>query len=636
MRSGLSTFLLAIPVSLLGAAGSRAAGSPSDPPAPGALSEAIVVTATGLPEESAKTGSAVTVITREEIALSRAESVADLLRIVPGADLVQGGAPGQVASLFLRGAASRQVLVLVDGVRVADPWYGGYDWAHLPASTVDRIEVVRGPFSALYGTDAIGGVVQIFTRRGGGEGRMQASVAAGNLGTLVASAGAGGRAGRLDWSIDGSFRDGAGELENDDFRNGAGAARFDVAVGDGRVGLEFRGFRSELGIPFTWLSGEGRVPTPLRRSEVEERQTMIPIVVPLAGGFAFEAQAARAEHTYRFRDPDDAWGYTRGDTEATSDSFRGALRWEGEGHRAVVLFDWLRDEVDASSSYGIALDGDRSTTRAFAFQDVVEIGAGWSAVLGVRRDDNGLFGATTHPRGSLAWQSSGGRLRFALSAGSAFRAPSVGELHDPLSGNRELRPERSRSAEAGVEWSEPGRIRGAIRLFVERSEEAIDFDYAAFRFANVGRARSRGVELSAEAPIEAGFLAALDATWLDAEIGTKLPSSTPSEAGSWRWSERPRRPEWRGSARIAWAGGGIGSAELRALWVGRRPDADPADLTPIEAPSHLRVDLAGSRELVAGLSLTARVVNLLDRRYDEAAGYPAVGRSWLLGFDWRR
>ncbi|HYR46366.1 MAG TPA: TonB-dependent receptor plug domain-containing protein, partial [Thermoanaerobaculia bacterium] len=177
--------------------------APAQQPAP--VAESVVVTATLSPEEESHLGSATTVITRQKIEASGARTVLELLRAVPGLDVAQQGSDGSLTSVFLRGANSTQTLVLVDGARVNSPFFSGYDFSALTTESVERIEIVRGPFSALYGSDAIGGVIQIFTRSGapGFSGQLAAEggSAGQRQGTLFLSGGSG------PFAVAGSYRE---------------------------------------------------------------------------------------------------------------------------------------------------------------------------------------------------------------------------------------------------------------------------------------------------------------------------------------------------------------------------------------------------------------------------------------------
>ena len=251
-------------------------------PTPTHLHEEIVVTATlesGAPRDLPVT---VTTIDSREIRQRQANDVLRLLRTVPGLSISQSGSPGKVGSIFTRGAQSNQTLVLWNGLRLNDPYFGGFDWAFLPTDGVDRIEVVRGPASVMYGSDAIGGVVQVLSgRRDGGTARLEAgSNSYGRLGMTW-----GADLGRARIGVAGHARTGDGAAENDFYDGQEAMLDIDWALGsDTSIGLLARTGRSEIGIPVA--SG---TPTPRRRQEAETFQIAVP----------FEARWPQLAHVVR-------------------------------------------------------------------------------------------------------------------------------------------------------------------------------------------------------------------------------------------------------------------------------------------------------------------------------------------------
>jgi len=624
MRSRFFSLRLAAFLCIAGAAGSGAQGLPSTNSSSTSngsantepYNEAIVVTATGQPVDSSKTGAGVTVITEEAIIRSRATFAADVLRGVPGVDVIESGSPGQVTGVVIRGADYRQVLVLVDGVRVNNPFFGGFDWAHVPVTAIERIEIVRGPYSALYGSDAIGGVIQIFTRKGSRDTQLSLSGELGNHGQKRGALGASGSAGELRWAADGSYRDGDGYFKNDDYTNKFGALRLDVPIAGGRVGAEARISRGDLGIPFN-----GADPSPLRRAEVEEKIYSIPFSAKLSGGIELVAGVSRVNRKYDFHDPEDPFGFTADRTSSKSDGTNALLRWSGNGHLLTIGYEWNRDQVTDVSSYGVSLDRKKASTRAYFLQDQWDLGKGFTIVTGFRRDDHSVFGATTHPRASIAWVSADGVQRVSWSAGSAFRAPSIGELYIPISGNPDLEPERSKSTEIGYEIRDASGLQTAVRLFGDRTERKIDYDFTTNGFVNLGRTESKGLELTTAAPLATGAQFLLSAMWLDAK-----DRDTDSRL--------LRRPRFRGSAKIVWIST-YTTGDIRLLYSGRRDDVDAVTFARIEDPSYVRLDAGASFELWTGISPYVRIQNLLGRRYAEVAGFESPGRTWVIGVDCR-
>jgi vitamin B12 transporter len=272
-----------------------------------------------------------------------------------------------------------------------------------------------------------------------------------------------------------------------------------------------------------------------------------------------------------------------------------------------------RLEVTDSSSFGTNLDGARQRTWAVFGQ------ASWGrgplhVDLGLRRDDNDVYGGQTSLRsGAVLELGRGFRLR--ASYGEAFRAPSLGELFFPGSGNPELRPETGTTWEAGLE-RESGGFRAALTGFSTRQRNLIDFDFATFRDVNVGRAQSRGLE--AELGYRRGIWAARwNATWLDTEdLDTGLPLL--------------RRPK-RSSNLVLTARPGAWTLTVDGRWVGDRADVDPVTFARAGSPSYARVDLAASWRATPRFSPYARVENAADRRYAEVLGFPSPGRTWIGG-----
>ena len=198
------------------------------------------------------------------------------------------------------------------------------------------------------------------------------------------------------------------------------------------------------------------------------------------------------------------------------------------------------------------------------------------------------------------------------SYGEAFRQPSVGELFFPFSGNPDLDPERSQSAELGL-GLRPGKHRIDAAVFTTDSEDLIDFNFATFSFANVEQVEINGFELSWSAPVSKAVDSTLQATWLDTEDQDGL--------------ELLRRPEWSSSLSFNGRIGERVRGDLSVLYVGERADIDPVTFARTRIGSYVSAHLGVSYELIAGLEVTARVQNLADEDYEEVAGYPASGRA---------
>ncbi len=582
--------------------------SPAQQPAP--VSESVVVTATSLPEEEKRVGSAVTVITRREIEKSGKTSVLDLLRSVPGLDVVQSGTPGSLTSVFTRGTNSTHTLVLVDGARMNSPYFPGYDFSAMTTENIERIEIVRGPFSALYGSDAVGGVVQIFTRTAapGVSGRFTGE--AGNRGQEQASAFA--SAGEGPFSATGSFRYSAfdGKRANTDWRQRSGSGGLAARLpGGGRVAIEGSILDGEVGNP-----GPVGAPSTARGFFHEERLA-VPGSIPLSETNRLDVLLADVRSRPGYRDTD---GGFSSQTDAETLQARVADTARFGAHSLTAFASWERWKVDDASNFGTNLDGQRTTLWGAGVQDTASLGP-ITVTAGARFDHHSVFGDAWSPRGTIAWLSPGALWKVRISGGGAFRAPTVGELYYPFVGNPDLKPERSVSWELAAERY-VGAGRAEVSLFWNDLRDLIVYDFAQSKNFNVGRARTRGVEASWRQEIAAGLSADASYTYLDAE------NRITGEALA-------RRPRHRASLGLGWTPLSGFDISPRILFVGKRPDADPQTGQQVEDPSSFRLDVAARWQATRILAPYVRVSNAFGREYDEAAGFPAAGRLVAGGLE---
>jgi vitamin B12 transporter len=586
------------------------AAAPISTPAKPAIHDSVLVTAALADETEDRLPVSADVIGKEEIAARQATAIADLLRTVSGLDIVRSGTPGKVTSLFTRGTESDQTLVLWNGIELNDPFFGGFDWGLLPTEGVERVEVVRGPFSALYGSDALGGVVQVIS---GHDAANVLSLEAGEDGYGRATLSAGGELGRARFDVAAHSRRGDGPVDNDYFDSDALMARGTWQAGvDTQIGLVVRTHQADLGIPFS-----GGSVSPNRTSSWRETEVAVPFDT-LAGGWKLEGRVSRVAYDSELSDPDDPFGYTFSHSESTSQRGRLVASHHVNDDLWIAVGGEYEDQtVDSGSVFGVDLDGAGQTTRALFSQLFYAVGA-WRFDVGVRRDDHDAFGGTTTPRLGVA-RRLGSRGRLHVAYGEGFRAPSVGELYYPGSGNPDLRPEESTSLEVGyrVDGSRWG---GSVTAFHNDLDNLIDFDFVDFRNVNVGRARTEGVELGIVRRWSAANLRA-DATWLDAEDRiTGLPLL--------------RRPEWRASTVATWTPAEW-SLSATATYTGERDDVDPITFERRPNPAYERLDVAVRYLGWPRWSPYARVENLIDEAYAEALGFAAPGRQWIGGVSLR-
>ena len=334
---------------------------PAPPPGAAKLAADVVVSAEAEPESAASLGVAATVIDAAEIAASKATTVLDLLRTVPGLDVVQSGGPGTVTSLFLRGTSSTQTLVLVDGVPLNSPYFGGTDLSALSVANVERVEVVRGPFSALYGSEAIGGVVRIFTRKGAAHEEVsgRATLALGNAAAKEAfgEIAAGLRA------ADGLRRVPAHAHGR---RSSERVLRGDERLRQRHRGSHGRAARGRSSRAATKAGPASRSPpglaTPHRATTNETTTFEAPVSLALSAKSSVEASFRWVKDSPTFSDPDAA--FSSSSTDARRAGARLVFTSILGAQRLAAGADWERTLVSNESNFGVALED--ASTRTFA------------------------------------------------------------------------------------------------------------------------------------------------------------------------------------------------------------------------------------------------------------------------------
>jgi vitamin B12 transporter len=609
--------------------------------------EPIVVTATRLPTPLHALSAAATVLTGEELAARGIRTVAEALRLAPGVAVVQTGAFGAVTSLFLRGGESDYARVLVDGISINLPG-GALDLAGLTTDAVDRIEIVRGPASVLYGSDAMTGVVQIFTRRGAGAPRLSAAARAGTYGTLEAQAELSEGTERTQLSVGWSrlSSDGLYQLNNRYRRAAAGGlVRFapDAAT--------------ELALTIRYTEGEFHFPTDGSGAVVDANQfnasrlTTLGLDATRRLSRRVAAKLLLGEHrsVARFWDGPDGPGDEEGGRSRARQERRSAdarLDVRVGGGTIVTTGAVLEEQrVRSASAYetafgpfGATADARRQNRAAYA-QALADVAGRLFAQLGARVDDNQRFGSFTTVRAGLAWRAAA-LTRLSASYGTAFKEPTFDETFGSGfgdAGNPDLRPERARSFEIGLDHALPGGVAVSARWFDQRFRDMIQFTFAvpfgAPNYANVAGARSSGLEAEATWNAHPAITVAGRYTYLH----TRATASGFDSLSFARDRRLLRRPAHSAALDASWRLSERGRLGATLLHVGERVDADfrSFPFSRVALPSYTRLDVSAEASLLrrsgGGLAATLKVENLAGASYQEVLGFPARGRSVLLG-----
>ena len=593
---------------------------PQQPPAEAEFGSEIIVTATGVESEVSEVPVATTVITRKQMDDAQASSVTAMLRRVPGLSVAQSGEVGTLTSVFTRGTNSNHTLVLFDGVRLNSPYFGGFDWSLPTTTALERIEVARGPYSALWGADAVGGVINLIPYRerkkvggrllaeGGEDGWQRWEVTAGYAGS------------KFDVSVSGYRRSGDGTLENSDFKGQQGLTTAGFSWGQGsRIGIVYQDLSNEIGIPF--VSPDS--PTPDRRQETKQRLMAIPLKWQIAKKWSLEVVGSRVQREFDFSDPDDPWDYFYGNTKADTDQARLASHHTLGGHTVSWGGEWREDAVTDINSFGTTLDNVSDQTWSAFAQDNWQLGRKFRLLFGVRWDDTDAWGSNTTGRVDFGWRLAD---TFELRGGygQAYRAPSLGELYSPIGGNPDLEPETSNSGELGVVYTPlNGHSRWQLNVFTTDIDDLIEFDYVNYENVNTGKARIKGAEFVWEQGALDVIRWYLQATYLNTEGEDGMPLL--------------RRPRFSASWTLNGDIGRKWSGDVTVLWVDSRDDVDlgddpdPESFERVEAESYITINLAIAWDAWQRLTITARALNILDADYQEVLGYPAPGRRFIGG-----
>lgn len=578
------------------------------------FTDEVTVTATGVETATEEAPTAVTVISRAEMDDSQSGSVTDLLRRVPGVTVVGSGDEGKLASVFTRGTASNQTLVMLDGIRLNSPFFGGFDWSRLSTAGLRQVEVARGPYSALWGADAVGGVINLIPARarGGFNGRFFGEGGGDGWRRLEADAGWGGRT--FDISASAFDRSADPELDNSDFesRQLLASAGWSWGKRGSRLGVLVQNLEAKTGIPFATPGS----PTPNRRQDSEQTLLAIPFNLYLNDSWNVEFSAARVDGAFNFSDPDDPF-FSFSATETVSSQARLASHHRFTSHVFSWGGEWRSDEVRDESNFGANLEGETSQISSFFLQDVWQVLPSLRLLAGVRWDDAEEWGSETSPRAEFGWRLSD-TLEVHAGYGEAFRPPSIGELYFPFSGNPDLQPESSSSIDLGLTYTTAKKgSRWQMTTFSTELENLIEFDFVSYTNQNIGSAKIRGAEISWDQTLGNRTASLLQATYLDTEDDDGQPLL--------------RRPEWSGSWTIHGAFSKHFTGDLTVIFVGAREDVDPVTYERGEVSSYTTGNISLAYSLWNGVEITGRALNVTDSEYQEILGYPAPGRRYMFG-----
>jgi vitamin B12 transporter len=626
IRTGFMAVLFGLFV-WAGASGVALAASGDDEPS-GEVPPVLISATRGEQSLESATSSA-TVITAREIQERQLATVGDALRSVVGVSVVRNGGPGGVTNVFIRGANSQQTLVMIDGVQVNNPTVGGFDFADLTTDNIERIEIVRGPMSSLYGSDGNGGVIQIITKKGQGAPKATLSIEGGRYATTREAAALSGQSGQVDYSLGLSYEQTEGfsraavGTEPDGYRNTTLSSKLGLAVlGDGRLEFTGRYWLAQADLDgfdsLTFLP----VDDPAAAQRTQGLVAALSLQKPLADWWSQRLTVSfnNAQYWNKFFDafaiPLPAYAVNEFDTRSQRVDWQHDLAVGGWMHVTTgAEYEGMMGENSGSGGHTI-------TTTGFYAQSLIELPQGLSQTTAVRYDINNRYGNTFTYKIEAAYLIAPTQTRLRAGLGTAFHGPTIQDLFYPGFSNPDLKPETSETAEVGIEqpfWEK--RVIVGVTQFRTNFDDLIDLTFNPADCPpgnpfgcpiNVGKARAEGQEITLTLkPIEQVLIVS-NYTHLTAKNRTTDATLA-------------RRP--RDKAHVGVTVTPVTPVALGAEvdFVGRRLDSTG----PVG--SYWLVRATGSYAVTTWLQLFGRIENLTNKSYQETLGYGTAGLSLFGG-----
>ena len=633
-------------------------------------SQTVVVTATRTPVPGEESGVDVDVLTGSQLNTMQPTAAADAVRFLPGAIVNAAGQRGGLTSRFVRGGESRYNKVIVDGVTINEPG-GTFDFGTLPLDQADRMEFVRGAQSALYGSDAMTSVVQVWTRNGstrvpelrfGGDG--------GNFSTAHGYASLAGVRGRFDYNAFGSQFNTQGSGVNNSYSDSIEGANVGAALNDyTSLRVHLRHSNSHTGVPGGWSfngydpivsSGGPSYPLPPNPNQWSQLNSLLgDVELAITGPSRWQHRFSGFDYLYRYNEQNP------GDPDRVSPVF-GPIDFPSHEVDRInrVGFEYQADYSERTwthTTFGYRLEnengfvgdvnfgqthGQRLNSDAYLEQQLT-----WktlTAIAGARLVHNSAFGKTGVPRVALIWQAfqggdflSGTRLRFSYATG--FKEPRLEETFNGIPPNpfnlpnTALKPERSRSFEAGVQQSLiHGRAVFNATYFNNLFHDQINYVevdpvYFVGQYVNVNKSLAHGFEVELQAKLRSRLLLNSAYTSTSTQI---LDNPAPIDTQFNPGQPLLRRPKHSATEMLSYLGSRWG-ANVGATYVGRRPDDDFFGFNITHAAGYVRADLGGWYAVNSHVTTYVNIENALDRHYNEVLGYPALPINFRAGLRFR-
>lgn len=579
----------------------------------------VVVTATRNAVQRPQIPAAVTVITQEDISAKQSSTVADILKDIPGLDVVQQGGPGQTTSVFIRGAESRHTLVLIDGIRVNSPTMGGFDFADMNVNDIERIEIVRSPLSTLYGSDAIGGVIQIFTKK--------ALTSSGSMGfesgyydTEREDVSTSLRKERYDLNITAShlktegFSASKAGNEKDGYKNTTVASHFGMAAGaTGRLDLTANLTESRTDLD------SFNVDDPDYQQQRQWTLLGLTYNSGITGDWSQHLSLSSSEEEFIYSDVNIPLNRGRFNTVVKSAEWQNNIH-SSDDNELTFGYEWQQQQGDIQGGYN-----KRFSDNAVYIQDHRGLKSPLQVLAGLRWDNSSIYKSAVTYRAGISQTPSDG-IKWYAQYGTGFKGPNLNDLFRPEDlyslGNPNLKPEKSKGWEVGTEQIISDTMSMSLSYYNNVYEDMIQWiPNASFKSQpqNRSNASSKGVETNI--------------VWQPSQLiridGNYTYNETEDSESHFYLQRRPLNKYGIvflvNPAGVMRMNININHSGRRVEWADTDSDGKPDKQNMMSA--YTKVDMGGSYNISSTTEIFFRIENLFNVKYEEAIGYNTAGFS---------
>ena len=586
----------------------------------------VVVTAGKTEQYVSEIGAAATVITSEDIKASAKSTVFEVLRDIPGVSLSKNGGLGGRTSIYLRGTKPGHTLILVDGVEINDPISTdrSADVAHILVDNIERIEIIRGPQNTLYGSDAMGGVINIITKKGKGANKINYSLEAGSHNTFTESLGVSGQTERFNYSASIFRKDSDGismakdVSEKDAYENTTFSSCIGIDVSDNsRMSFVMRYTDADYDIDDGAYEDD-----PNYTSKWKQFSSKVRFEQDINDSWDHVLSCSFMDIERSNRDLSDSVDITDDlDDKYLADNKK--IEWQ---HNVSVLenlyqtagFEYEQERATSDyrqGSYTDRIDRRSVANRAFYFQNQIKISDDLSTLIGMRVDNHDIFNRYETYKVSSVYSIDETNTLLKANWATGFKAPSIYQLYSSY-GNSDLSPDKSRGYDLGFERKAfNDNLNFTARYFYNNFKNMVEFDMSDWKYKNIGRAKTSGYEIESTLKLFEDITLGANYTYLRAknkDTGKRLA----------------RRPKHSANLSVDWAFIPKWNANITANYVGSRFN-DTSNNNKLK--DFITMDLSVGYDIKDNLECFARIVNLFDRDYQFVRGYNTEARSFYAG-----